>query len=214
MRVTRPALCLALVGSLTAVGAASAATKPKPKPLKPVCNLVTDDKGDASITGFDPSNASTDILSGDIASNAKVISAVIRLAAKPSGTNLETGQQAEYYFEFTAPGSDNPQYFDATVLVGTGSVSFSTGQITPSPGGSTYTPDAANGVTGSISDAGVLRMNAPLSAFSRVKLTPGVKLTGLKAETFGQLGVLLSPMDSADGTKYVAGYPSCLKPGL
>src|SRR5262245_27463636 len=74
------------VGAPTALGA----TKPKPKPKpKPVCNLVTDPAGDASLLagasgqGYD---ASLDIISADVASDGKTITAVVRVKtlAKPA----------------------------------------------------------------------------------------------------------------------------------
>lgn len=210
MRATRPALCLALVASVTLAGAASAATKPKPKPAKPVCNLVVDDKDDASILTKQPT---MDIVSGDVASNAKSLTAVLRLAATPNGQNPEGGQSSRYYFEFNAPGSDNPQYLVASVAFPTGDVTFRTGQITPSANGSTFTNDPVNpDVKGAFAN-NVLTMSAPLAAFTRVKLTPGTKLTSLKGETFALIGVLLEPADEAVGSKaYTAGALSCVKP--
>lgn len=58
-----------------------------PKP-KPACQAITDDKGDTfairgqdSLGAFGPQEDALDIVSADLASNGKVVTAVVRVAA-------------------------------------------------------------------------------------------------------------------------------------
>lgn len=201
----RPALGALLCASVVAGGGATAATK-----AAPVCNLVTDDKGDAEIVTAQPA---LDILSGDLASDGKNVTAVVRLDGQPAGGNPQAAGGTRYYFEFTAPGSDNPQYLYAAVSVA-GAATYRTGEVTSNGASRSFSSDpVSEAVTGSIK-GNVLTMTAPLSAFTRVKLAPGTKISGLNVETFAVAGVLLLPVDDAAGKAYVAGTPSCVKPGV
>lgn len=206
MKISRPALALAAGASLVLSGAAVAAPA---KTAPPVCNQVLDDKGDAGVITDQPS---FDILSADVATDSKKLRAVIRLDATPSATNPEGGQTQRFYFEFLAPGSDNAQFVTASLSGGTGTLSFRTGEIVKSATGTTYTSDAANpDVTGTIADKTVT-ITAPLTAFTRVKLTKGAKVTGMTVTTKALIGVLLVPADDAAGAKpYVVGAPTCVK---
>ena len=199
----RSALALALLPALLAAGAATAAPK-----AAPVCNLVKDAKGDASIVGDQPA---LDVVTGDLASNAKSITAVMRLDGAPAGANPEAAGGTRYYFSFSLPGLADAQYLGALVPF-VGEPSFVTGQIVDDGTRRTFTNDTEP-VTGSIK-GNVLTITAPLSAFAeRGKLTPGTKISGLTAETFAVVGVLLVAVDDASGKSYVAGTPSCVKPG-
>ncbi len=210
MRVTRPALCLALAASVVASGAANAAAK-KPAP-KPVCNLITDDAGDAGVvTGQD----GMDILSADVASNAKIVTAVIRLKAAPKQSNPEAPGGTIYYLKFLAPGSDNPQYFTASVPF-SGAITYATGEVTTTGGQHVSNDDAAGSAVGSIKGS-ILTITAPVNGFSRVSLKPGQKLSELTAEVRVLIGAAgtgsLVLADDAAGVKpYVAGALSCVKP--
>lgn len=96
MKLVRPAIAVALCGSLVLVATAEA--KIKPKPVKPVCNLTTDVAGDANklpiigTVGAGPAEPAFDITSIDVASNEKFITGAIRVvklaksaAASPTG---------------------------------------------------------------------------------------------------------------------------------
>jgi len=216
LKLARPVLCLALVASVTAAGAAGAATKPKPKPVKPVCNLVTDDKGDGA--GLVNNQDGLDVLSGDLASNAKSVTAVIRLAAAPvAAGNPDAPEGAAYYFVFSVPGATNPLYLTASSDV-TGKYSFAMGDVQPSPTGGQLYQNATGTVTGHINGS-VITMTVDrgvLGALGDVK--PGQKVTGLGVEVFypvevPMVGGLLEEADSASGKSYVAGALSCVKPG-
>ena len=208
VRLARPAVALAAIAAVSLAGVAQAAPAKK---APPVCNQVVDEKDDAAIITSQPG---MDVVSADIASDAKQLSAVIRLAAKPNTANPEAVGASRYYFEFLAPGSENPQYLQASIAFGTGTATFRSGEIVPSANGSTFTNDAVNdGVTGKI-EGEVITINAKLSALTRIKPAVGTKIKGLTVETFSLAGVLLVPVDDALTSKpYVAGAATCVKLG-
>ncbi len=76
---------LVLVAGLAMTGVADAATKhkQKPKPPPPVCHLITDPSGDSgpadNAGGSSLNDPSLDITSADVATNATMITAVIRV---------------------------------------------------------------------------------------------------------------------------------------
>jgi hypothetical protein len=219
VKIVRPTVALALAASLAASGAASAATKAKPKrkpaPPKPVCNLITDPAGDASLQPPVPSDDSLDVLSGDLASNAKNVTAVLRLKdlGATSPTQI-TGRN--YYLLFSLPKADNPVYFsyeDAGPVLG---ASFSWGDLEPGAGGvGTYTKKGD--ATGTVDTAkNEIRITVPVADVRDLaSIAPGVKVTNLHVSTTAVVGVLVFDVDSAAAAKsYVAGYPSCVKPGV
>jgi hypothetical protein len=205
----RPVLALAVCAGLAAAtGVATAAPK-----VKPVCNLVVDETGDGGIA---TSSGDVDIVSADLASNAKTITAVIRLDGDPASVNPQAPGGKNYYMSFTAPGSDQPQFLSA--------------EFDPVAGASYHSgfEEDVNGVGNKTSDAdavmgavkgNVITITAPLSAFSsRVNLKPGKKLTDLTAEVFALIGTsttggLLANADDATGKAYTTGTPSCVKVG-
>jgi hypothetical protein len=200
----RPILAVAACAALAAAtGVATAAPKP-------VCNVVTDPKGDAAIV---TQQDGLDVVSGDIASNAKTITAVIRLGGAPGGGNPQAIGGTRYYFEFTPTGATRAQYLYASVPF-LGEPTFHTGEITVETGRSSFSTDPTP-VTGSIK-GNLITISAPMAAFSRASLKPKKKLGTLTVETFalasaGGRGLLIA-VDEALGKTYVAGTPSCLKP--
>jgi hypothetical protein len=217
MKLARPVLVVFLVASLTAAGAAGAATKPKPKP---VCHLIADASGDAPIFGPTPSDDSLDILSGDIATNAKTLTGVVRLKnlAAATGTSPSTGQT--YYVQFSVPGSDNPLYVAYQVDKTAGL--FQYGDLETTQGQGVYTPKgSATGIVDAAKNEIRISVGVgDLASLASVK--PGKKISGIQALTFQNLGLpnaaggggALVGGDTADATKsYVAGYPSCVTPG-
>lgn len=203
----RPALALGICASVLAGGAALAA------PAKPVCNLISDTKGDAYPTTAmpaGPSDETLDIVTADIASNKKTLTAVIRLSkvaaqssTAPNGYNM--------VFNFTAPGATNPlylRYFSGNDAL---EASFQYGY-----------DDSVNGLT-SLGDAdGVvdttkneIRISAPLNGFSaQASIKPGQKLGDLVVQATRDLLVLLPYADIAEGgAAYTVGAPSCVVPG-
>lgn len=208
MKLVRPALCVALAASLAAAGVAGAATKPKPKP---VCNLVTDPTGDASLTisaPVGPSEAGLDLRGADIAGNSKILTAALRLA------KLETPQTAPLGYSivlfFSAPDGDVPLYFRYSESQALGTIA------------EYGYDDATNGLTPLGDAAAILdtkkneiRLTAPTSGFSdHATIKTGTKLSGLHANTSRDGIVLLLYADEATGSKsYAVGQPSCVIPG-
>lgn len=217
MKIIRPVLCLALVASVSAVGAAGAATKPKPKPLKPVCNLIVDDKDDANFLGEAPNDPNVDIVSGDVASNAKMITAVLRLASF-SETDPQAPLGRGYYLLFNAPGLDFPIYFNFQITPDLKRYTWGTRETLATGSGSYVRKGVA---TGAIDTAkGEIRISVPVAEVGTVGVVkPGAKFTNLTANSTVVIGTsatggLVSTVDEATGAKpYVSGYPSCVKPG-
>lgn len=210
MNLLRPATCLLVAVSLAAAGSVSAATRPKPKP---VCKLITDATGDASLTTaapIPPNEPGLDITSADLAANAKVLTGVLRLASLGAPSSAPLGYSGVLYFN--VPTSDNPLYFRyATSPVGGTTAEF--GWDNPDPdGGLTPLGDAAVVVDQAKKE---IRMSAPLKGFAdQASIKLGTKITGMTANTSRDLVALLVYADLAEGSKsYVVGQPSCVTPG-
>lgn len=214
MRLFRPALAVALVVSVTAAGAAGAATKPKPKP---VCNLLTDDKADASFLGAAPNDANLDIVSADVASDAKTVTAVLRLASF-SETDAQAPLGRGYYLLFNAPGLDTPIYFNFQITPDLKRFTWGVRETLATGSGSYAKKGDATGVLDAAK--GEIRISAPVADVNAVgKVKPGAKLTNLTASSTMVIGTsatggLVSTVDDAEGSKaYIAGSLSCVKPG-
>lgn len=196
----RPVLALALCA---AVGASSGLAAAAPQ-VKPACHLVTDDSGD---TGALTEQPGLDVISADIASDAKHITAVIRLAGPPGGGNPEAVNGAQYKFRFTPAGADHAQYLGAFVPF-VGEPIYFTGET---QGNRSRTDDTF--VTGSIK-GNVVTITAPVAAFRRVAIAPGTKLRHLAVETTAQTGLVIFVVDEAETRRtYLTGSRSCVKPG-
>lgn len=208
MIATRPLCALAVGLSLVAVGTAGAATK-----TKPVCNLVTDPAGDANgfvLTGTPlPSDDNLDILSADIASNTKKVTALVRLKALGTDATAPTGGTIYFNFAF----GDEKAYLSA-VLDGKGGASFTAGHATGTPA----QRHSLGGADGFVDTAAhTVRITAPINMWD----TPIAK--GTKLSTFDVLaqrflgttttGGATPTADEATSTAvYTAGAVSCVVP--
>jgi hypothetical protein len=197
---------LALAAS--AAGTAGAVTRTPP------CKIITDAAGDSSY------GAPLDIVSGDVASNAKTVTAVFRLA-ELSKSNSDAPTGMGYYFDFSTPGAETPIYLSYTVTPTTESFNFGwvDGTIHRSLGTATGVVDTAKKE---------IRISAPVGSWTTYG-TPkaGTKLTGITLTTYWVVGAYvpnpvgtgtngggsLQPADDAVGKTYVAGSPSCVVPG-
>jgi hypothetical protein len=118
----RTAALLAVALTATGVGTAQAATKAKPAPK--ACNIVQDPTGDTfafrsqeQAGVFAPAEAAFDITSADIASDGKVVTAVVRV--KALSTSIQTSPQgAGYSFDFLLPTSDMSGSLRAVLING------------------------------------------------------------------------------------------------
>jgi hypothetical protein len=103
-------MTVALVASglvVPGVGATAAFAKAKAKPApKPVCLMLTDQRGDAKIQGQGNNYAVDDIVSADIATGKKTIVGVLRLASGDSASGIPTGATYVLRWTQTQKGSD------------------------------------------------------------------------------------------------------------
>jgi len=211
---TRAVLALsAVLATGISAGAANAVVK-KPT-IKPVCNLMTDVPGDAVLVGPEGNDDALDILSGDVASDAKTLTAVVRLKAYSSpDPHAPLGQKV--YISFNAPGDTNLIYLAASIDPGLG-VSYSWGEQTVSAAGTGSYSKVGN-ATGSIIGNEV-HIHVPVAdVLAKANVKPGSKLSGVLAETRLLIGAagggLVEQVDAAEGTKsYAAGAKSCVTPG-
>jgi len=191
------ALLLGAVGTVTE--ASAAARRPV---VKPVCNLVTDPTGDYDKTFAKPS---TDIVSADIAIDAKALTWVVRTAGPITDTEpARLGRQ--WLFRFTAVGKSH------TFSVHSGAIGLR---------------DQSNaGAKVSLDSTGrELRYTLTLAqflAYAKVAITPGKSvLTGISAYLAVGVDYAMNQAqvpnggDSAAGkSSYLAGRASCVKPGV
>jgi hypothetical protein len=212
VKLVRPAACAVVALSLVGAGAASAATKPKP-----VCNLVTDAQGDANgfvvtDTGLPvpPSDDYLDIVSADIASDAKTVTAALRLKAVGADSMAPTG--STYYFNFTISGT---QVFLTAKTDGT-AWTYSFGDFTGDAGGRNTLGDATGVIDAAKKE---IRITASTKAWPDAIKTGKTKLAGFNALAQRFIGTDLTggatpTADEASSSKaYLAGASSCVRPG-
>lgn len=219
-----------LAASLLVTGVGAAAATAAPKAAKPVCNLVADPAGDANVSGV-PGGAGDDIVSADIATDAKTLTGVVRLSAL-AANDPEWLNGRAYFAEFTAPGSPDILFVQARAYP-TGVIwSYGYSGVDPTSGVNTsYTLGAATGVIDVAKKE--VRISAPLKGFvdgAKAKMAPGAKLTGVGARVYRQGGQGLVPsqevagtrvplsglnvlLDDAAGGSYVMGTKSCVVVG-
>lgn len=208
----RTVISLAAIALVASGAGAADAAKRKPPP--PPCKTVTDATGDSEY------GAPLDIVSGDLASNAKTVTAVFRLAEmSKSNSDAPTGQG--YYFDFTPAGAATPIYLSYTVTPTTESFNYGwvDGSIHRSLGSATGVYDAAKKE---------VRVSAPVGAWTTYgNPKVGTKILGLTMTSYWVLGAYvpnpatgsttgggsLQTADDAVGKTYVAGSPTCVTVG-
>jgi hypothetical protein len=235
MKVRTALIPLVALAALTAPSA-SAATKPAK--VKPTCNTIADAKGDtfaartqdappAGGPAYGPQEDGLDITSGDLASDGKVVTAVVRIAKLSrsialSPTGITSG------VEFVIGSSDSLVRLQAVLVTGQPDrfeVTTIAGDALPNTP-STY----VGAVTGAVDLAkNEIRISAPaalLAPYGTVK--PGVKLFPNDAQsatasrgvpaittTAGQPATTRGPFADVaiGGAAVVVGAPSCVVPG-
>ena len=195
----------------------------------PSCNLIVDAEGDDTLVAT-PSDASTDLVSGDIASDAATLTAVLRVK-KLANPNPRAPLGQSYFMVFNVKGSPDP-LFVAAGLYPTGN-EFIYGYQGVDPTNGINTSYKLGNGTGNIDlDKGELRIHVPIKAFAeKAKLAKGSKVSGMIGEArvlFGQrvvpsqsvggqripLGGLTATVDTAEATKsYNLGDKSCVAVG-
>ena len=241
---SRAVVIAGLVTVVAIGGTANAAGHKAKHKSAPVCNLVTDPAGDST---FDvslglaasamPQDPSGDILSADISSDAKSVTAVIRV--KNIAAPAAPWPGAHFYMlSWTVPGHDTPVYLGGVVdpnpaagtVFGPQFVFGDGGSFGPS-GALLYYNIDSTAVKGTVDTAkNTLTLSVPISAISKFgKFTPGNTFSGLTASSQALVNGPVLPTnlpavggsiawgwseDTANGTKnYSAGAPSCVKPG-
>jgi hypothetical protein len=229
---------LALVPAIALIALVAPVADAAPKKVAPVCNTITDPAGDtfaarsqndppAGSPTYGPQDDSLDVISGDLASDGKVVTAVVRIKklsrsvqTSPTGITAAVG--------FLIGGGDTVVRLQA-VLVSGQADRFEVSAIPPDnlpnqP--STYVGD----VTGVVDLAkNEVRITAPAAMLAPYgELKPGVALVPNEAEsatvsrgvpaitsTPGQPMTTRGPFaDIAAGGKPVkVGAPSCVVPG-
>lgn len=207
----RTVLATSMVAAVALAGGAAAA------PAKAVCNLMSDPKGDASFLDVAPNDRSLDIVSADVATDAKTLTGVVRVDAY-SAISPTSPLGRGYYVLFNAPKAEFPIYLNVQITPDLTRYSWGTRQTLPSGSGRYVRSGDATGVIDAASNE--LRISVPLKDVAAVaKLTPGTKLTALTANTTAVLGTsatggLVATIDDAAGTKpYIVGTKSCVTPG-
>lgn len=202
MKIVRPVVVLAALGCLAGGVSAQAASKPKP-----VCNQVQDAAGDATgfvVTGLPlPSDANLDILSADIGTGKKTLTAAIRLAAlgKDSTTVSDT-----YYFNFVV---GDTKYFLEAQYDGSAS-SFTAGDFSAT-GGQRHTLGAVDGKIDPVKKT--VTITAPVSTwgFKSTSALSGFDVLGQRFLGTSTTGGATPTADEATSDKvYKGGNPTCL----
>jgi hypothetical protein len=218
--------------SLLVLAGAGYASAAPAKAAKPVCNLIADDKGDSGISPV-PGADGDDIVSADIATDAKTVTAVIRLAGL-SDPDPQAPLGRSYSVLFTAPGSADLLYLAARTYPQGTKYIYGYQAVDPNTGVTTnYTLGDATGAVDAAK--GEVHVSAPVKAFvdgAKAKLAKGAKLAGLSASVdriYGQgvvpsqspapgaprvpLGGFTLQFDDATGGSYFMGTPSCVAVG-
>lgn len=214
--ISRRPLVLVVIGALAVpcIGA-QAAARPK---VKPVCNLVVDDKGDPYGVRQAPDatvpDDALDVLSADVATNAKTMTVVLRLA-KLSTPPTTSPAGATYQMTFNV-GSD-PKIYYVSVSTDPSGASYSEFGSRESLPAVTSIATVLGTPTAVIDLAkSQVRASFPLSLFgSGVTLKKGVTKV-LPVETTsgrGTRGKGVFADDAVGGRSYVLGAASCVAVG-
>ena len=232
----RPTLAAVLVVALASGGAAGAAPKKKPKKAgpPPVCNLIQDAKDDTFAVraqdgagAYGPQEATFDILSEDLGSDAKTLTAVIRVAKLGTAAGTAPGG-LDFRIGFTLPGQEptDGNFFLNARTDRSGAASFLLGLRTVVEAGQSTTAKLAD-ATGVFDTAkNEVRISVPVDAVKTegVALAPGMKMSFAGLDQTSARNVVVNPVTgvgtatfadvTASEKAYVAGEPSCVTPGV
>lgn len=213
-RVLRTVLAGSVGLTLVAAGGAVAAPKPS-------CNLITDEANDTflirlqdGLGAYGPQEDALDILSGDLASNGKTITGVLRV--KKLATSAATSPVGlSFRLQFALPGQTEENLFMTANRVG-GTESFAVGVRNATLNTSTRLGDATGVFDVAKSE---IRISAPIAAFKDVSggIKPGTKLSLADLDQTSSRPSGAGPSVFADvavsGKSYVAGSRSCVAVG-
>lgn len=216
-----------LLASITGIAAFAVPALSAPAPA-PVCNLIPDVKGDATASTV-PGDASVDIVGGDFASNAKQITAIVRLD-KLANPNPQSPTGQSYFVVFNVKGVADTLTLSAGLYPTGNEFKYGYQGVDPTSGVNTsYTLGDATGVVDMAKSE--LRITADIAKFPQAKsLKAGNRVTTIVAEArrvYGQrvvpsqqvgparapLGGVTLTFDTADGKAYTLGARSCVPVG-
>lgn len=212
------------VALATVAGAAQAA------PVKKVCNLVADATGDTFAaraqdgTAPGPQDDAFDIKSGDIASDGKTITAVIRVAKLTNATTSPQGRG--FAFDFLLPTSDLQGSLRAVLITGQAPYFEATVKDPSVPNSPSTFLGTVKGVVDTAKNE--IRISAPAATFAQLgAIKKGTLITPASdAATSGRAvppspGVAGAPVTTryvfadvaTDSKPYRVGTPSCVAIG-
>lgn len=213
MKPTLLRASVATAAALSVVAAGAAVAAPAKKKPAPVCQIVSDDKGDATASYAPLGNQPAwDVVTADIATDAKTIIAVIRVD-KLAKTVSASPTGSAYRFNFEVAGV--PLYLQANTTPFGDRFTFGYVETTSM----TFANSQATGVFDLVKNE--VRVSALLAAAeSKAKMTPGTRIVPVSAQagefinTAGGSPSLTHAADLAEGGKtYMAGTPSCVAVG-
>lgn len=222
------ALRLTVAGSLVLTSLAAGGAVAAPAKPKPVCNLITDEKNDTFALrsqdaqgAYGPQEDALDIVSGDLASDGKVLTAVLRVKkmALSSGT---APNGLSFRVQFTHGGLDeDTNLFLSGRASGTAQV-FTAGSRAITANLSTKLADVKGVFDVTKSE---VRISAPLEVFKSLGggIKKGTKLQLADLDQTASRFITVNPATGADtatfadvgnsASSYTVGAPSCVVPG-
>jgi hypothetical protein len=220
-------LAVPLACASVLLGALLADPAPATTRVRPVCHLVTDPRGDAETLAVPhvPGTDTDDLLSADVASDGRTVTAVLRLVAMQSPDPVAPGGRG-YVLTFARRGGPTTYFLAArTYLTGT---RYQYGVYADDLLGRSYVKVLGLG-TGTISTTRrEVRVNAPVAGLLPRGTRNGTTLVELRASVYRQWGqepmedpdlapvhvpMVATAVDEGVGDRYVIGTPSCVKPG-
>lgn len=222
--MTTSLLRVAVAGALTAIavgsGAASALTK-----VAPTCNLVEDPKDDTFAlryqetvrdlggpAAYGPGEPALDIVSADVAADAKTLTAVLRVNKLAKAAQTAPGGLS-FRVQFSSPTEEDENMYLSASTTGT-TDTFTAGTRAITANLSTKLADATGVFDLAKSE---VRISVPLATFAAAGVKAG---TILSFAGLDQTSARLTPTGSssfADVARsekvYKVGAPSCVVPG-
>lgn len=232
----RRLVALALLATVLATVLAAPAAGAKPAQ---VCRIVTDERGDTRAFVFVPSSPATaepalDIVSADVATDARHVTVAVRVAELTlPDERLPRGARYSVYFKV---GPDEADWFVLHARAAHGGRQSALYRLTPLPtvvtpvvlvsGWEEHYVDTETKATYDFARDEV-RVSAPVGAFAPfVAIKRGMRIKEINAITWHDQTLYVDPVltsghdgerdasDVATAPKpYVAGTPSCLRPG-
>lgn len=225
----RAGLQAALVGTSVLTASVLAAPSLAATKARPVCRLVTDARGDAMWLDRVPGGPTDDLLSADLASDGRTVTAVFRMAdVQQPDPVAPLGHAYAFYFRVRG-ATQGTQHFVSAYTHATGT-RFVYGYLAMDATGATraHVLGDARGTVSPAKDE--VRVHAATSGLRPPHVRRGATLTDLRVSTYRWWGQGLADdedaagvtlplagtglgFDNAEGRRYVVGTASCVRPG-